>query len=210
MNKSRSVAIDENYVRKQLDSMICDNFVIFIIAVLVAFQIATALFLYYVTRPIELLNMLINLQVKGDFGKYIITRGGDSVGKVTRYLSQTAKQLNDRLKVKREQAIAQSGSALQRIDAIGKRYGLFHTGTPVALIRASASDIRLPLFIFVFAEELQKSFLPIFVRQLYEPIPWLSESVVISLPIALRLVIAGLAAPFSGPWSKRFGSRHWN
>jgi MFS family permease len=50
--------------------------------------------------------------------------------------------------------------------------------------------------------------LPIFVRQLYQPNPWLNESVVISLPIVVWLTIVGLAAPFSGQWSKRFGSRN--
>jgi MFS family permease len=202
------VGIDENYVRRQLHSIVYDNTVIFITAVLVAFQIMTALFLYYVTGPIERLNMLINLQVGGNFGNYINTRGGDSIGNVTRRLSQTAKQLNARFKDRRDRLKALSGDALRRMDEVGKRYGLFQTGTPIPLVRASVSDIRIPLFVFAFAEEIQKSFLPIFVRQLYQPIPWLNESVVISLPIVAWLTIVGLAAPFSGQWSKRFGSRN--
>jgi MFS family permease len=192
-----NVAIDEDFVRSQLDSIIYDNVVIFIIAVLVAFQIMTALFLYYVTGPIERLNMLISLQVSGDFSKYIKTRGGDSVGKVARYLSQSARQLNVRFRDRRDQLKPVSGEALRGIDRIAIRYGL-----------AQTDSIRIPLFLFAFAEELQKSFLPLFVRQLYKPHPWLNESVVISLPIVVWLTIVGLAAPFSGQWSKRFGSRN--
>ena len=203
-----NVGIDEDFVRSQLDSIIYDNIVIFIVAVLVAFQVMTALFLFYVTGPIERLNMLISLQVRGNFSKYIKTRGGDSVGKVARYLSQSARQLNDHFRDKHDQLKAASGEVLRRLDNIGKRYGLLQTGSPVPLIRASVSDIRIPLFLFAFAEELQKSFLPIFVRQLYEPNPWLNESVVISLPIVVWLTIVGLAAPFSGQWSQRFGSRN--
>ncbi|MEE9117224.1 MAG: MFS transporter [Calditrichia bacterium] len=203
-----NVGIDENFVKRQLDSIVYDNIVIFIIAVLVAFQIMTALFLFYVTGPIERLNMLINLQVRGNFSKYIKTRAGDSVGKVARYLSQLVEQLNTHFKDRCDQLKALSGETLHRIDHIGKRYGLSQTEFPSALIRASVSDIRIPLFIFAFAEELQKSFLPLFVRQLYEPIPWLNESVVISLPIVVWLAIVGLAAPFSGQWTKRFGSRN--
>ncbi|MBW2481895.1 MAG: MFS transporter [Deltaproteobacteria bacterium] len=202
------VGIDEDFVRSQLDSIIYDNIVIFIVAVLVAFQIMTALFLFYVTGPIERLNMLINLQVRGNFSNYIKTRAGDSVGKVVRYLSLSAQQLNDHFRARRDQLKAASGEILRRLDDIGKRYGLSQTESPRPLIRASVSDIRIPLFLFAFAEELQKSFLPIFVRQLYEPNPWLSESVIISLPIVVWLTIVGLAAPFSGQWSKRFGSRN--
>lgn len=202
------VGIDEDYVKRQLNSIIYDNFVIFVIAVLVAFQVMTALFLYYVTGPIERLNILIHLQVRGNFSNYIKTRGGDSVGKVTRYLSQTAQKLNARFKERREQVKLLSSGALQRIDDVGRCYGLFQSGAPTPLNRVGVNDIRIPLFIFAFAEELQKSFLPIYVRQLYEPIPWLNESLVISLPIVAWLAMVGLASPFTGQWCKRFGNRN--
>ena len=202
------VGIDEDYVKRQLHSIIYDNIVIFVIAVLVAFQVMTALFLYYVTGPIERLNILIHLQVRGNFSNYIKTRGGDSVGKVTRYLSQTAQKLNARFKERREQVKLLPSVTLQRIDDVGRRYGLFQSGAATPLNRVGVNDIRIPLFIFAFAEELQKSFLPIYVRQLYEPIPWLNESVVISLPIVAWLAIVGLASPFTGQWCKRFGNRN--
>ena len=205
---SIQVGINENYVRNQLNSIIYDNMIIFLVAVLVAFQIMTAIFLFYVTGPIERLNMLINLQVRGNFSKYIITRGGDSVGKIAGYLSQSAKKLNAYFRDRRDQLKTLSSETLRRIDRIGQSYGLSPIEPPTALIRASVSDIRIPLFLFAFAEELQKSFLPLFIRQLYQPIPWLNESVVISLPIVVWLTIVGLAAPFSGQWSKRFGSRN--
>jgi MFS family permease len=202
------VDIDEDYVKRQLHSIVYDNIVIFVIAVLVAFQVMTALFLYYVTGPIERLNILIHLQVSGNFSNYIKTRGGDSVSKVTRYLSKTAKKLNARFKDRREKVKVLSSFALERIDDVGRRYGLFQSGIPTALNRVGVNDIRIPLFIFAFAEELQKSFLPIFVRQLYRPIPWLNESLVISLPIVAWLAIVGLASPFIGQWCKRIGNRN--
>jgi len=202
------IGIDEDFVRSQLDSIVYDNMVIFIVAVMVAFQIMTALFLYYVTGPIERLNLLINLQVQGNFRQYIKTRGGDSVGKVARYLSQSARDLNAHFRERRDQLKAASVEVLRRLDNIGKRYGLSRTESLSPLIRAKVSDIRIPLFLFAFAEELQKSFLPIFVRQLYQPNPWLNESVVISLPIVVWLTVVGLAAPFSGQWSRRFGNRN--
>ena len=203
-----AVGIDGNYIRRQLNSILYDNITIFIISVLVAFQVMTALFMYSVTGPIERLNVLINQMAIGNFSKYIVTRGGDSLNKVTLYLSHTAKQLNERFKIRYEHARSLSDATLKQLDNIGERFALSSTGRAIPLIRASVGDIRLPLFIFAFAEELQKSFLPIYVRQLYEPVNWLNESVVISLPIVAWLTIVGLAAPFTGQWSKRFGSRN--
>jgi MFS family permease/sensor histidine kinase regulating citrate/malate metabolism len=203
-----AVGIDRKYIRRQLDSILYDNITIFIISVLVAFQVMTALFMYSVTGPIERLNTLINQMAIGNFSRYIVTRGGDSLNKVSLYLSQAAKQLNERFKIRYEHARSLSDASLKQLDNIGKRFALSSTGRAIPLIRASVGDIRLPLFIFAFAEELQKSFLPIYVRQLYEPVYWLNESVVISLPIVAWLTIVGLAAPFTGRWSRRFGSRN--
>ena len=88
--------MDKGFTTHRLDNIIYDNIVILVIAVLVAFQVMTALFMYYITGPIERLNVLINLQARGDFSKYIMDPGRDSVGKVARYLSRFAKQINDR------------------------------------------------------------------------------------------------------------------
>lgn len=72
---------------------------------------------------------------------------------------------------------------------------------------AAVSDVRIPLFLFAFAEELQKSFLPLFVQELYTPVPWLNEPVIIGLPIAVYLAVLAIAAPYSGRWAERYGSR---
>jgi hypothetical protein len=116
-----NVGIDEDFVRSQLDSIVYDNMVIFIVAVLIAFQIMTALFLYYVTGPIERLNLLISIQARGNFSQYIKTRGGDSIGKVARYLSQSARDLNAHFRERRDQLKTASVDVLRRLDSIGRQ-----------------------------------------------------------------------------------------
>jgi MFS family permease len=113
-------------------------------------------------------------------------------------------RLSDELKKVRQQGQRSKESAT--IEAMGERFGMCEQGGPSPIIQAAIEDIRIPLFIFAFAEELQKSFLPLFVRSLYQPISWLSESVVIGLPIALYLAMLALAAPYAGRWSDRHGA----
>lgn len=210
------IGIDKHFVQRQLKDIFYDIVVILIVAVLVAFQVMMALILFYVTGPIERLHVLLDLQAKGDFSKFLISRAGDSIGKVARYLSHGAQRLHEHFQALRAQlgSISQEGGVedhtkiSHRLRNIGTRFGLLNPDGPTQLLRANAGDIRIPLFIFAFAEELQKSFLPLFVRQVYKPVPWLNESVVIGLPIVMWLAIVGFAAPFSSSLTKRYGSRN--
>ena len=67
--------------------------------------------------------------------------------------------------------------------------------------------IRAPLFAFILAEELTRSFLPNYVNQLLVAIPGLSPQVVIGLPIMLFMLIVALGQPYLGGWSERVGRR---
>lgn len=209
------IGIDKGFVQRQLDDIVYDIVVILLVALLVAFEVMLALILLYVTGPMERLNLLMGLQAQGDFSRYLLTRARDPVGQVARYLSDGAKRLNERYQALSQRLAErlEGRQATERGTAnaavlhkdIGTRFGLLKGLTP--LLRATANDVRVPLFIFAFAEELQKSFLPLFVRSLYEPIPGLSEAVVIGLPIAVYLAVLAVAAPYAGVWSDRYGSR---
>jgi MFS family permease len=67
--------------------------------------------------------------------------------------------------------------------------------------------IRAPLFAFILAEELTRSYLPNYVNQLLVEIPGLSPQVVIGLPIMLFMLIVALGQPYLGSWSERVGRR---
>jgi MFS family permease len=68
--------------------------------------------------------------------------------------------------------------------------------------------IRAPLFAFILAEELTRSYLPNYVNQLLVVIPGLSPQVVIGLPIMLFMLIVALGQPYLGSWSERIGRRN--
>ena len=67
--------------------------------------------------------------------------------------------------------------------------------------------IRAPLFAFILAEEMTRSYLPSYVNQLLVPIPGISPQVVIGLPIMLFMLIVALGQPYLGSWSERVGRR---
>ena len=210
------IGIDKHFVQRQLKDIFYDIVVILIVALLVAFQVMLALILFYVTGPIERLHILLDLQAKGDFSKFLTSRAGDSISRIARYLSQGAQRLHEHFQALRgrlesmvdERSVEDHTRISHQFGNLGSRFGLSDPDGPTQLLRANAGDIRIPLFMFAFAEELQKSFLPLFVRQLYKPVPWLNESVVIGLPIVMWLAVVGLAAPFASNLTKRYGSRN--
>nr|WP_255635469.1 MFS transporter [Azospirillum sp. 412522] len=74
--------------------------------------------------------------------------------------------------------------------------------------RASAvGGMRAALFLFMLAEELSRSFLPLYTRELYTPVPGLSETLMMGLPIGLFMFLVAVFTPFAGAWADRFGSR---
>ena len=72
---------------------------------------------------------------------------------------------------------------------------------------AQLAKIRTPLFVFILAEELTRSFLPAYVQQLSVPVAWLSPQLVVGLPIALFMFIVAIAQPFVGAYCERAGHR---
>ncbi len=69
------------------------------------------------------------------------------------------------------------------------------------------AKIRAPLFMFILAEELTRSFLPGYVKELLVPVPGLSPQLVVGLPIALFMLIVAIGQPFFGVYCERVGHR---
>ena len=65
------------------------------------------------------------------------------------------------------------------------------------------AKVRAPLFVFILAEELTRSFMPGYVKDLLVPVPGISEQVLIGLPITLFMLIVALAQPFLGVRTER-------
>lgn len=198
------IGVDKNFIQRQLDDIFYDLLIILIVALLVAIEITLALITFYVTGPLDRLNRLMALYEKGDFSQFIVYTGKDAIGSVADYLTSSTQRLNEKY-----QSVTQSvrdATAPQRakIEEIGQKYKL---GNLSKFFEGGIVDARIPLFIFSFAEELQKSFMPLFVNEVYTPVPYLTKEVVIGLPIAIFMGIIALATPFAGGWADKYGSR---
>ncbi|MGR5407274.1 MFS transporter, partial [Vibrio mediterranei] len=67
--------------------------------------------------------------------------------------------------------------------------------------------VRLPLFLFVFAEAASLSFFPNYVSTLVMDVSWIPLSMQASFPISLFMLVWAISLPFAGYWSDRLGRR---
>ncbi|MBL8329509.1 MAG: MFS transporter [Rubrivivax sp.] len=91
--------------------------------------------------------------------------------------------------------------------ALGQKHRFGMDETPLGHDSHSLAKIRAPLFVFILAEELTRSFLPAYTQDLLVPVPGLSPQLVLGLPIALFMLIVALAQPFMGVFCERRGHK---
>ena len=88
-----------------------------------------------------------------------------------------------------------------------QRYRFDENRTVLADPEGRLARVRAPLFAFILAEELTRSFLPSYVNSLLVPIPGLSAQIVVGLPIVLFMLIVALGQPYLGTYCERVGHR---
>ena len=154
----------------------------------------------------------------GDFTASARLRANDEIGRLLRRIDAAIDHINvryeflvgeleDKLRTatgERREALKPAIAALESIKA-RLRFG--SAPKEAEGDEMNLNRIRAPLFAFILAEEMTRSYLPTYVNNLLVPIPGLSPQVVIGLPIMLFMLIVALGQPYLGGWSERVGRR---
>ena len=154
----------------------------------------------------------------GDFTATARIRANDEIGRLLRRIDSAIDHLNVRyeflvgeLQDKLRSATGERRESLkpaqQALEQIGKRFRFGSAPEGSDSDEMNLHRIRAPLFAFILAEELTRSYLPSYVNQLLVAIPGVSPQVVIGLPIMLFMLIVALGQPYLGSWSERVGRR---
>lgn len=201
-----AVGLDAGFVDRQFEELAQDVFIVLLVALFLAFEMAMVLLTGRTVTPLNQLFDAVEEGAKGNLHRRIAYRANDGIGRVVRRFNAVVEGLNERYRRLAESSEGDPGLR-QRVAAIGERFGLTREAMETFGSRASVTDVRLPLFIFVMAEELQKSFLPIYIASLDANVTWLSPQMLISVPISVYMATLALATPIAGSWSDRYGPR---
>ncbi len=172
------VGVDRAFISRALESMFFDVFIVFIVSVLIAFELLLFLITTSVSGPVHTLH--------GFFAR--VDQGGGRRAPLSWLWGKFSNAYFGAM----HPPVATDGDGRSLSPASPRRSLVF---------------IRTPLFLFAIAEELSRPFLPVYMRDLYRPVPGLSEEAVLGLPIAVFMAVVALIQPPAGYWSERVGRR---
>jgi len=220
------VGMDARFARSQIADMRWDILVVLVVSLLVAWEILVFLIHRTIVSPLRLIDRIVARALEGEWTvQPAAWSRGDEMGSVLRGIDRLGRDIAEiltRIDRKLARLPTVPPQISQRVENLHRRIRLSVASEPDPAMD-SRVNARLPLFLFVFAEELSRSFLPLYAEQIYRPIeeiPYLgaiattlglsgalSVEVVIGLPITVFMAGVALATPFGGSWVTRFGSR---
>ena len=207
------VGVSREYVRGRLSEIFYEAMTVIVVSLLVTLEFLIFFMNVRVFGPLERLGTLLTDGARGIFTDRIVLRSRDEIGDLVTMFNRTLRSLCQRYEDfrfdAREIEDAQiDRSIAQRIQAAGKEPDERYSFTGNTELRPrNAMQIRIPLFLFMFAEELPRSFLPLFVARLSPTGATISDELLIGLPITLFMLAAAVMTPFGGRIADRFGAR---
>jgi MFS family permease len=205
------IANDPAFVRAEFEVLVLDVATALLIGLLLAFEILLVLIMRSIAEPLTLLVDQLSRVAHGDIGASTQVTGAGEVSSALASMDRAIGSIHDRVAALK-QRIAAMGDAASRVRLSARLQELldrFAIGAGGLRMVKSISpwDVRLPLVLFVLADEMQKAFLPLFSRSLAEPIFGISAETVSALPLTVYMAVIALATPSCGRLADRFGAR---
>ena len=207
------VGVSGEYVRGRLSELLYEAVTVIVVSLLVTLEFLMFLVSVRVSGPLERIEMILTDGARGIFGNHLAMRARDEIGELVTALNGALRGLRQRYEDfhfdVREIKDAQIDRAIvSRIQAacqpVEDRYR-FSGGAE--LRPRNAMQIRVPLFLFMFAEELPRSFLPLFIARLSPTDSAISHELLFGLPITLFMLAGMIVVPLGGGLADRYGAR---
>lgn len=205
--------------RAAVDAIIEDTSWDLVIVLLVAVMLAMELLRFVIDRtvigPLSMIERMARRLSAGDCTALADTGATDEAGAVARAVNALVRRLGDRWAYL-EWLAAEAASVGRRaareaaavLDGLRDRLRFRDGGAVLEPLAGSASAARLPLFLFVVAEQLSTSFIPLLGRDLARGAPpFLSPDLLAALPISAFVAAVALATPYGGRLTARRGPR---
>ncbi|MBL8518053.1 MAG: MFS transporter [Betaproteobacteria bacterium] len=212
------IGIDRSFVDRIALEILLDILVVLVVALFFTLELLNFMAGAHLEAGLRNLSLTLARIRERDFTSRVRGSAQDEIGRILQHIDNAVARLNARYQqlTKDLQTQLKSASYGQRAElqgvvaqweALRARFRFGSASEVATGQEAGLNQIRAPLFVFIMAEELTRSFLPGYINKLLVPIPGLSPQVVIGLPIVLFMLIVALGQPYLGGWSERVGRR---
>ena len=210
------LGIEKRLVQDKIKEILYDIITVVAFALLITFELLLFLLTFTVSAPIVSIQETFDRMIKGDFSRYLDIHSQDEVGRFVLMINKMIYAINDKY-------YELKWNILEYKDTLKKSFSTRLLDNRVEKLESDITFgnldqkdkffinlliyIRPALFLFIFAESLSLSFFPMFVEELYQPVPGISKELIIGLPISIFMLFWGLSLPSAGVWSDRVGRR---
>lgn len=205
------VAVDSHYIHDKISEIFYDILVVLIVSLLLTFELLLLIMSTSLTPMLALQAVFAQVGSKDASDQAGVQHWPSSVQQLALVMRTIVRRLEARHRSLTHPAEANSAAApadlLQAADTALEALRSKHTTMAMMAGQDALVRVRLPLFVFFLAEELSRSFFPIFVRGLHLSYTGLSPEIVVSLPMMLFMLVVAFTQPLGGPWVERFGPR---
>ena len=207
------VGISDEYVNSWLSDIYFDVITVIVVSWLVTVEFMKFFMNTKITSPLSGISIALERGRRGVFADHLIVRTRDEVGMVMSGLNDLIHAMQQRYEdfrfEFREIRNAQLDSRVaERVQAIKVKVdGMYRFLGGKEIRPRSSAQIRVPIFLLIFSEELSRPFLPLFISRLAPAEAPVSTEFLIGLPITLFMIMAAAFTPIGGVLSDRYGAR---
>ncbi|MBI1208322.1 MAG: MFS transporter [Azospirillum sp.] len=209
------LGIDPAYLTTQKLAVGVDLLIVLLVAAIAAFELLLLAGTLLLVRPLGTIDAVLEQAAQGDLSfrlPMFPQGGGRRVAKawntLVRSLAETWQSLRIEAAMVRRTLGDDAAARLDvRLTAVTAAARLGDPDQPKTFNRLFLHAVRAPVFLFMLAEEMSRSFLPLYVRSLYRPVEGWSDSFVIGLPITLFMLAIVVTTPIAGRLADRYGLR---
>lgn len=207
------LGIDPSQLERSATDSKWDIAIVLLVALLTTIEVLVFLADRTVRLPLQLAQRLAERVAGSDWTTRVQTTGLDAAGRFLSRLSSLVRRMNERRRHVEWLAGEVARAVPARKDEIaavlarlsGSRFA--EGVLSVQAARRSPAIARLPLFLYVFAEQLSTSFIPIFARSVQTDGGWISGAIAVGLPITMFAGMIALMSPIGAALVGRFGAR---
>ena len=210
-NSNLHVGVSSERVRSHLREIFLEVITIVVICWLVTFEFLLFFIVARVEKPMETIWRIMSEGARGKFSSWLPVRSSDEIGRLITSFNRTLYDLRHRYSdfvfdVKETQDAQIDTTISEKIEEVHHKIKQRFQFEQGRIMQIEAADrIRVPLFLFIFSEELTRSFLPLYVQKYAPTDLMLSTELLIGLPITLFMVAAMVATPLGGGFVDRVG-----
>lgn len=205
------VGFATDYVMTRLRDILADIGVMAAVALIIAFEILLFFVIYNISGPMKLVAEGIDHGRRGDFSTLPKPSSDDEVGRFVSTVSAAIRRVDESYRrllayIDEVRTGHFDQTVCEKVAAIADRvrylYRFDPTGMPRPLRERLSSDVRLPLFLFVLAEEMSRSFLPLYAQGMAP-----GQDMAAAATIAAFMAAVAAASAWAGAITEKLGSR---